>query len=128
MVYDPHPLWGQIGASDRGTVRARGTPGARGRARARVRARGRARTRDVAGARCRLRLRRRLRLRLGRGELQTQYIVARCGLFSHIVISTSLLGFYYASAIKLLRLTLKGERQCEAVFAIRPSGNSLAQA
>ena len=36
-----------------------------------------------------------------------------------------LLELYYAGAITLLKLSLRGAWQCEAVLALRPSGKSI---
>ena len=39
--------------------------------------------------------------------------------------STSLLDPYYSGAINLLKISLRGARQCEAVLALGPSGKTL---
>ena len=59
-------------------------------------------------------------------ERQTQYIVARASFLSHIIIPTSPLDVYYASATKLLKLSLRGARQYEACLAHIPSGKSIS--
>ena len=59
-------------------------------------------------------------------RLSTLYMYRGPAFSCHNIISTSRVELYYANAIKLLKSSLRGARQSEAVLALRPSGKSLS--